>query len=72
MNDLYKCFIINLISSKPLGGILIIPLNFWSSIRKSDIQLREQFLNNFDITFNKDYPIEIKNIKNGVITPIYG
>jgi hypothetical protein len=49
VNDLYKCFIINLISSKPLGGILIIPLNFWSSIRKSDIQLREQFLNNFDI-----------------------
>ena len=36
------------------------------------LDLNMPFLNNFDITFNKDYPIEIKNIKNGVITPIYG
>mgnify|MGYP006090748015 CR=1 FL=1 len=48
-NDLYKCFLINLINSKLLGGIIIIPLNFWCSIRKSDIELREKFLNKFNI-----------------------
>lgn len=48
-NDLYKCFIINLINSLCLGGIIIIPLNFISSIRKSDIELRKQFINKFDI-----------------------
>ena len=48
-NDLYKCFIINLINSSCLGGIIIIPLNFISSIRKSDIELRKQFINKFDI-----------------------
>ena len=40
-NDLYKCFIINLIDSFCFGGIIIIPLNFISSIRKSDIELRK-------------------------------
>jgi len=48
-NDLYKCFIINLINSKCWGGIIIIPLNFICSIRKGDIELREQFLNKFTI-----------------------
>lgn len=48
-NDLYKCFIINLINSVCLGGIIIIPLNFISSIRKSDIELRRQFINKFNI-----------------------
>jgi hypothetical protein len=32
-----------------MGGILIIPLNFWSSIRKNDIILRKEFLKRFDI-----------------------
>ena len=36
-NDLYKCFLIELIQNKCLGGIIIIPLNFWCSIRKNDI-----------------------------------
>lgn len=49
VNDLYKCFIITIIKSKCLGGIMIIPLNFWSSIRKSDIELREQFLKIYKI-----------------------
>lgn len=43
-NDLYKCFILSIINNPSLGGIIIIPLNFWSSIRKSDIQLRKKFL----------------------------
>ena len=48
-NDLYKCFIKQLLINKPIGGILIIPLNFFSSIRKSDIELRQQFIEAFQI-----------------------
>jgi len=48
-NDLYKCFIINLIESHCQGGIIIIPLNFICSIRKSDVELRKRFLKKFDI-----------------------
>lgn len=44
VNDLYKCFIKQLITEKAQGGILIIPLNFWCSIRKADIELRKEFL----------------------------
>ena len=49
-NDLYKCFITNLVSSNCSGGILIIPLNFISSIRKSDVDLRRRFFKKFDIS----------------------
>jgi len=49
VNDLYKCFIIELITNTSIGGIIIVPLNFWSSIRKADIQLRNQFLEIYDI-----------------------
>ena len=49
VNDLYKCFIKELITNIPIGGILIIPLNFWCSIRKSDIKLRKDFLKKFKI-----------------------
>lgn len=51
VNDLYKCFIKELIitSRPPFGGILIVPLNFLSSIRKSDIELRREFVSKFDI-----------------------
>lgn len=48
-NDLYKCFIINLIENVCDGGIIIIPLNFISSIRKADIELRKQFLQRYSI-----------------------
>jgi hypothetical protein len=51
VNDLYKCFIKELLTNKCLGGILIIPLNFWSSIRKSDILLRQCFLQIYNIIF---------------------
>ena len=49
VNDLYKCFIKELISNKCLGGIIIIPLNFWSSIRNGDIDLRKSFLEVYKI-----------------------
>lgn len=48
-NDLYKCFIKQIINSRCFGGILIIPLNFWCSIRKSDVSLRHEFLKRYDI-----------------------
>jgi hypothetical protein len=48
-NDLYKCFLSNLISNVCLGGIIIVPLNFISSIRKSDVELRRQFLQTYSI-----------------------
>ena len=49
MNDLYKCFIKELLDNRVLGGIVIIPLNFWSSIRKSDIELRRDFIGIYNI-----------------------
>jgi hypothetical protein len=48
-NDLYKCFIKQLCIDECNGGILIIPLNFWCSIRKSDIELRRDFLNIYNV-----------------------
>ncbi|KAH8042904.1 hypothetical protein JL721_13505 (mitochondrion) [Aureococcus anophagefferens] len=53
-NDLYKCFIINIITNVCEGGIIIVPLNFLSSIRKSDVELRRKFL--------EIYAIKIVNI----------
>jgi hypothetical protein len=48
-NDLYKCFIKILIEQTCIGGILIVPLNFISSIRKNDVQLRDKFLEKYNI-----------------------
>lgn len=48
-NDLYKCFITNLIDSNCQGGIIIIPLNFICSIRKNDINLRKRFIEKYSI-----------------------
>ena len=49
VNDLYKCVIKDILTNVCLGGIFIIPLNFWSSIRISDIKLRKSFLEKYDI-----------------------
>ena len=46
VNDLYKCVIKEILTNICLGGIFIIPLNFWSSIRNADIKLRQAFLEN--------------------------
>lgn len=48
-NDLYKCFIESLIKSDVLGGMVIVPLNFFSSMRKGDIDLRRRFVESFSI-----------------------
>lgn len=49
-NDLYKCFIKILLDYDCDGGILILPLNFFCSIRKSDKALREKFIKKYTIT----------------------
>jgi hypothetical protein len=48
-NDLYKCFISELTTNKCVGGIIIIPLNFWCSIRLQDVMLRKKFIETYDI-----------------------
>ena len=49
VNDLYKCFLSELLQNRPIGGIVIIPLNFWCSIRKTDVELRAAFVSVFDV-----------------------
>ena len=49
VNDLYKCVIKDILTNICLGGIFIIPLNFWSSIRVADIELRRAFLKKYNI-----------------------
>lgn len=48
-NDLYKCFVKQLISSNALGGAIIIPVNFWCSARRTDVELRRDFLRKYSI-----------------------
>ena len=48
-NDLYKCFMKTIIHRDCKGGLLIIPINFWSSIRKNDILLRKMFLEKYKV-----------------------
>jgi hypothetical protein len=49
VNDLYKCVIKEILTNVCLGGIFIIPLNFWSSIRVADIKLRQSFLEKYNV-----------------------
>jgi hypothetical protein len=49
VNDLYKCVIKEILTNVCLGGIFIVPLNFWSSIRVADIKLRQAFLEKYNV-----------------------
>jgi len=49
VNDLYKCFIKEITNNILIGGIIIIPLNFWSSIRINDIDIRKRFLEIYNV-----------------------
>ena len=49
VDDLYKCFISHLLNDPCLGGILIVPLNFFCSFRKKDLNLRKNFLELYEI-----------------------
>lgn len=70
-NDLYKCFINNLIDSKCLGGIIIIPLNFLCSIRKSDIDLRKLFCNKFEMKIINIFEEKVFDDTSYTICSIY-
>jgi len=48
-NDLYKCFLKELIQNQCQGGIVVVPLNFWCSRREQDFQLRKKFLQVYSI-----------------------
>ncbi len=50
-DDLYKCFLKHITKKRPVGGILILPLNFWCSNRKNDVSLRKDFLSKFEVDF---------------------
>ena len=51
VNDLYKCLIKEIVQGDNTccGGILIVPLNFWSSIRLADVELRKAFLKKYAV-----------------------
>ena len=46
-NDLYKCFLESLIEQDPVGGVVILPLNFFCDDRK--VETRDRFINKFSI-----------------------
>jgi hypothetical protein len=48
-NDLYKCFIKSLTSSKCNGGIIIIPAGFFFSARQVDATCRDAFMKKYKI-----------------------
>jgi hypothetical protein len=48
-SDLFRIHIRQLIEGDCYGGILIIPINFFSSIKKSDVKLRDMFLTRYKI-----------------------
>jgi hypothetical protein len=48
-DDLYKCFMKQLVGSEAIGGIVVIPVNFWCSIRRADMNLRNDFLKKFHV-----------------------
>lgn len=70
-NDLYKCFIINLIHSVCKGGIIIIPLNFISSIRKADIELRKKFLEKYSINIINIFEEQVFDDTSYTVCSIY-
>lgn len=70
-NDLYKCFIINIITDVCDGGIIIIPLNFLSSIRKSDIELRKKFLEKYTIKIINIFEEQVFDDTSYAVCSIY-
>lgn len=48
-DDLFKCFIKTMIHGDVCGGLIIVPINFISSIRKNDVTLRKMFLEKYKV-----------------------
>lgn len=70
-NDLYKCFLVNIITNICQGGIIIIPLNFLSSIRKNDIELRQHFLEKYSIQIINIFEEQVFDDTSYAICSIY-
>ena len=70
-DDLYKCFIVNIISNISLGGIIIIPLNFISSVRKADIELRKNFLDKYSIKIINIFEEQVFDDTSYTVCSIY-
>lgn len=70
-NDLYKCFIINIIINVCEGGIIIIPLNFLCSVRQSDIELRKQFLEKYSINIVNIFEEQVFDDTSYAVCSIY-
>ena len=70
-NDLYKCFMINLIENVCEGGIIIIPLNFISSIRKADVILRKNFLEKYSINIINIFEEQVFDDTKYAVCSIY-
>ena len=70
-NDLYKCFIISIINSVCSGGIIIIPVNFISSIRVSDIALRKKFLEKYSIRILNIFEEQVFDDTSYAVCSIY-
>lgn len=70
-NDLYKCFIVNIIANVCQGGIIIIPLNFLSSIRTTDIELRRAFLEKYSMKIINIFEEQVFDDTSYAVCSIY-
>lgn len=70
-NDLYKCFIVNIITNVCQGGIIILPLNFISSIRNADVELRKRFLEKYSVIIINIFEEPVFNDTSYAVCSIY-
>jgi site-specific DNA-adenine methylase len=70
-NDLYKCFIVSIITNVCQGGIIIIPLNLLSSIRKSDVELRQHFSEIYSIQMINVFEEQVFDDTSYAVCSIY-
>lgn len=70
-DDLYKCFIKSIITNVCAGGIIIIPVNFLSSIRKSDMELRKEFLEKYSVKIVNIFEEQVFDDTSYSVSSIY-
>jgi len=70
-DDLYKCFITNILTNICNGGIIIIPLNFLCSIRKSDVELRKKFIEQYTIKIINIFEEQVFDDTSYTVCSIY-
>ena len=65
----YKCFIKNLLVNICDGGIIALPAMFWTSMTPTDIKLRQEFQNIYQIThLNIFNDVKDKNLQTNMCT----